>query len=771
MRVRFKRTVSSASFIAVCSLILLAACGQASGPLLGATPDLPTPVEHVTSAPDVASAAEHFLSTWKAGDSAALYLLLAQASTNDLSQDDFAKSVSQNDVALTAQSLDYQVLSALPSAQSAKVAYRITWHTALFGDIERQTEMQLNLENGAWKVVWAPSMVLPELQGNNRLSRDSRVPGRANIYDSNGNVLAAQSDVVTFGVIPGQLNPDQEGNLLGQLSELTGKTPQAIKALYENAAPDWYVPVGEASADIVDPRQSTLSSISGLQMERYSARYYYGDGVAAHVIGYVQPISPELMDQYQRQGYQGNEKVGMAGVEKWAEPYLAGKPGADLYIVDPQGQILTRLAHADPQPSQSVYTTLDRDFQAQAQKAIAGFRGAVVVLERDTGKVLAMASSPTFDPNLFDPNNYNSQWLLGPLLSDQTQRPLLNRATQGSYPPGSSFKIVTMSAALNSGLYTPQTTYDCGYTFQEIPGLTLYDWTYDLKVPPSGLLTLPEGLMRSCNPFFYHIGLDLYRHSKPTIVSDTARQFGLGSPTGIDAVAEDGGSIPDPQSESDAVQMAIGQGQILVTPLQMADLVAAVGNGGTLYRPQVIEKVVNPDGQATASFQPQTRGQLPLTADNLKVLQDAMLSVTQNKRGTAYYPMLNLGIPIYGKTGTAQNPFGDAHAWFVGYTNAKRPNKPDIAVAVLAENAGEGSEVAAPIFRRIVEDYFYGQPMRLYPWESTYYVTQTPTGEVTATPTPSETATPPPASTQTPAPPESPTPQASPAEPSPTPAP
>jgi penicillin-binding protein 2 len=364
------------------------------------------------------------------------------------------------------------------------------------------------------------------------------------------------------------------------------------------------------------------------------------------------------------------------------------------------------------------------------QRALSDLPGAVVVLERDTGRVLAMASSPALDPNAFAPGNLNANTELtalnGPL------HPLYNRATQGQYPLGSVFKIITTAAALESGLYNAGSTYECGYAFTDIIGIRLYDWTWekfqeDDETQPSGHLTLPQGLIRSCNPFFYHIGQGLYEAGKPNAISDMARGFGLGSPTGIQGVAELPGSVPDPASIEDALYLAIGQSGLQVTQLQVASFVAAVGNGGTLYTPQVIEGMSAVGGEPSMVFEPQVRGTLPVKPENLAMIQEAMKGVTSSTdpRGTAYDVFNGLKIPIHGKTGTAQTGV-DPHAWFAAYSNANNPDRPDIAVAVIVENGGEGSEWAAPIARRIFELYFLGRPAKLYPWESNYNVKATP---------------------------------------------
>ncbi|MDI6694191.1 MAG: penicillin-binding transpeptidase domain-containing protein [Anaerolineales bacterium] len=697
------------------------------------------PTIHEADIAEVKTLAQAYLDSWKAEDYAAMYPLLTSVSKDAFSQDEFNQHYESVAVEATLSGIDYEILSVLVDQDKAQVRYRVTLKSLLVGDISRETVMNLRNEKGQWRIEWDDTLVLPELQGGNYLvmDRGGYVPSRANIYDRNGYALVAQADATAVGFLPDQVDPEQADKLFTALSELTGVSVSTIQALYQNApkGADWYIPLGVVSTDRLAAQLNTLSSLPGVTMRPYKSRYYFEGGIAPHVIGYVSAIQPDEVEEYERLGYQQDERVGRSGLEKWGESYLAGKRGGALYVFNAQGRPVTRLAKSEAQPAQAIYTTLDRDFQMAAQQALSAFRGAIVVLERDTGRVLAMVSAPQFDPNAFEPINYNSSQRLFEISSDPTQ-PLLNRATQGQYPLGSVFKIITMSAALESGRYTPETTYQCGYFFDELPGARLHDWTYDYylqggKVAPSGLLTLPQGLIRSCNPYFWHIGLDLYNQGLTTAISEMARGFGLGKPTGIVGLEEEAGNIPDPASPVDAVNMAIGQGDVLVTPLQVANFVAAVGNGGTLYLPQVVERIVPPGGKPSQVFKPQVIGKLPLSKENLAVVQQAMVGVIRNEkpRGTAWHVFTGLDIPVAGKTGTAQSGADRPHAWFAGYTFAERPDKPDIAVAVVVERVGEGSDYAAPIFRRIVELYFSGQPQKLYWWESSLNVpgTLTPT--------------------------------------------
>ncbi|HZW03830.1 MAG TPA: penicillin-binding transpeptidase domain-containing protein, partial [Anaerolineaceae bacterium] len=682
----------------------------------------PDPQIRTTSMPDARQAVEGFLEAWKQSDYTGMYARLLQRIRDGVTLEEFSAKYEDVATMMRLSDLDYEILSALTAPGASEVACRVTYHTALLGDMQRELVYKLVLEGGEWKLDdWSTASILPDLAGGKRLQMDVTTPARGNIYDASGNALAASSDAYALGVVPGKIAEGMEDALLAELSRLTGLNSDYIYSLYEFAGSDWYVPVGDAAAGDVDPRFDILTA-TGAQASRYSTRYYF-DASAPHVVGYVQFIGEEEVEEYRKLGYGGFEKVGKAGLEKWAEEYLAGQRGAALYVVNDQGQLDATLGRTESAPAMSVYTTFDKDFQSQVQKALEGFRGAAVVIERDTGRVLAMASSPNFNPNLLDPNNINFQWQSGELSSES--RPMINRASTGEYPLGSVFKIITMAAALETGAFTPESTYDCQHTFNEIIGRTYYDWTFEKEKPPSGLLTLPEGLMRSCNPWFYNIGLELFERGEIQALTDMAKGFGLGAATGIEQVGESTGNVPLPQSPEAAVELGIGQAELLVTPLQVANFVAAIGNGGTLHRPQVVEKVTDPDGNAVYEFEVEEIGTLPISDETLQVIRDAMRSVVANPRGTAHHVFLGIQAPIYGKTGTAQTASGKPHAWFAGYTDAQREDRPDIAIAVIAENAGEGSDFAAPIFRRIIEIYYNGRPGKLYPWESTYYVTQT----------------------------------------------
>ncbi len=728
-------------------MLSLAGCGQTGAvtPTQTGAPVATLGVVSVdtTGVPDARSATLAYLEAWKADDYGKMYSMLTSISQDAVSAEDFEKFYRSMASEGAFSEVNHEILSVLVlSPTSAQVNFRTTLSSKLVGDLSRDILMNLSLENDEWRVQWDEALLMPELANGNYLSMERFVPSRANIYDRDGHALVAQTDATAIGLRPALFDPEQGEALNSLVQRLTGLREDELQAKLD-AVPegsDWYIPLGELPASEVEQGFGDLSGLNGLMLTPYKARYYFDGGIAPHLVGYVGQIQEGQVEEYLRKGYRIDERVGQAGLEKWGEDFLSGMRGGALYVLNPQGEVVTKLAETDPKPSQAIYTTLNKDFQLAAQQALDGFRGAIVVMERDTGRVLAMVSSPGFDPNAFEPLNLNYTTLLNEIYGNPAN-PMINRATQGQYPLGSVFKIITTAAALESGLYTPESSYQCGYFFEELAGARLNDWTYeyylsDGQTTPSGLLTLPQGLIRSCNPWFWHIGLNLFNQERTTAISDMARGFGLGKPTGIEGVEEEAGNIPDPASQVDAVNLAIGQGETLVTPLQVATFIAAIGNGGTLYKPQVVERIVSPEGQESNVFKAEKTGELPVSDENLAVIQDAMRGViaSTNPYGTAWHRFTGLDIPVYGKTGTAQSGSGQPHAWFAGYTDADREDLSDIAAVVIVENIGEGSDYAAPIFRRIVELYYYGQPAKVYPWESTFYEIKTP--EPATTPEP-----------------------------------
>jgi penicillin-binding protein 2 len=694
--------------------------------------------------PSPEGAARAFLDGWQSNDYPKMYSLLSALTRDAMPEEQFTAFYKEIALQTTLRSLDYQLLPPIQMTPTdATVDFEITLHTLLVGDITKQTRMLLKNQEGGWKVAWDGQTVLPELENGNKLVMHRDYPARGNIYDRNGLALAAEAEVVEIGVVPGEIT--DEDAVLARLSAALSLSREMIRLKYAEAMPDEYVPIGEVRKEDIAGSYDALSELGGVRLNTSTMRYYYGGGVASSVVGYTSKISAERLEEYRSLGYAGSETVGATGLEQSAEPELAGRIGGTLMLTDKDGVLLQVLAKAGPWEAFSIWTTLDRSLQAQIERTVLGpYNGAVVVLNRNTGEVLAMVSSKRFDSNLFTPGSVNGSYAVTGILNDP-DGPLNNRATMGAYPLGSVFKIITMAAGLESGLFTPETVYnDATGIYIGSDGVERTDWVIEKEMKPHGEITLEQCLVQSCNPCFWNVGEKLWNQD-PARVPNMANGFGLGSATGIPLVEESAGNVPSPGdgtwNVSYALDQAVGQGGLLVTPLQVADFVAAVGNGGTLYRPQVLLSIGPPQSNPVFFFTPVSRGTLPVSLENLQAIQRAMRGVVNDPKGTAYWRFggISSSVKIAGKTGTAQSGSEDPHSWFVAYTSNEAPNKPDIAVAVIAEYAGEGSTYAARMVRRVLEIYFFGHPSALYPWESEYGIRTTDTPEVTEEPTPEPT--------------------------------
>ncbi|HRQ39057.1 MAG TPA: penicillin-binding transpeptidase domain-containing protein [Chloroflexota bacterium] len=730
-------------------ILWLAACGQGLGmpPIQDSRardvtlppPPTNTPIPtEIPTTEDAAGIALAFFKAWEQGDLLGMYSLLTPQTQALVDSASFVARYQEAMNTATAKAIRAQMLSATQEGNQAEMAVRVTWQTHVVGDIVRELTVPMAFQNGRWGIIWDEGLILPELAGGNRLVLADRVPARANIYDANGRALAYQGTAIRLGVIPGEIQ--DEPALLALLSQVLGKTPEAIKELYARALPNWYVPVGDVPEEVMQQYVAALQPFIGqglAEPQPRLARLYAEDGVAPHLVGHTGPIPVEVVETYKAQGYRGDEIVGLSGLELWGEDYLNGERGGTLTVIDANGQYVGTVGEKAPKQARSLYMTLNVELQTAVEEILANAvqtypldtAGAAIVMDVNTGKILAMASYPDFDPTIYDPARPDAATALAQVFADP-KRPLLNRAAQGQYPAGSLFKVVTFTAAMNSGLYTPRSVYASTGTWSRMgPNFIKVDW-----LPGGhGTVSYQTAITVSCNSCFYDAAMEM-NNVDPNHFPAVAQQMGLGQLTGIAGIAESPGTIPSPAWKEqtlgevwlpgDAVNMGIGQGYVQVTPLQVAMIFSAIANGGVLYRPTLIGGIGAGGGAPEESFPVQVNGEIPISPEDLASLQQGLFDVTHSGRGTAEFIFTGLSVPAAGKTGTAEDPPRNSHAWFAGYAPAgpyTRPDgtvttEPEIAVVVILENAGQGSEVAAPIVRQIMETYFGITPLTPLPW-------------------------------------------------------
>mgnify|MGYP001238877786 CR=1 FL=1 len=697
----------------------------------------PTPLVGDISAASAAQAVmEEFLAAWGEEDYTTMYSHLSSLSQDAISQADFEALYEDAASKMTLEALSFQLLSAIGTKDSAEVAFRVDFDLQLLSDLRRENIAHLVREGGVWRIQWEKRLILPEMGEEYQLEFVHQTPSRGRILDRDGAPLAAYEDAIAVGVVPGEMLATQADLVYSTLAEISIHEPETIQSMVESTPDDWYLPIVTLSHEEVTPHMETLRGLLGVRIDEFRSRYYVDGGVAPHVLGYLLHIPEEELETYLRKGYSRDERIGSTGLEAVYEEELSGKRGGSLYLVDGDGRIQTLLAASEPEEGQTLTTTLDKDLQMRLQASLGDLRAAVVVMEVNSGRILSLVSNPDFDPNVFDLGEADRD-LLDSYFSDDNQ-PLFNRATQGQYPLGSIFKTVTMAAAMENDLYQANSSFNCGHRLWVCDSVWLEDWTLSHGTAASGQLTLVEGLMRSCNPWFYRIGEGLFNEGMADALSEMAFGYGLGEETGIE-ILEAAGNIPETAGTCvNSAQMSIGQGEILVTPIQVAVYFSALANGGSRYRPSLVGGIKSAEGEMTYEFKTEIQGKLPIEEETLEAIRQGLQMVVEEPRGTGYWAMTGLEIPVSGKTGTAQTPSGNSHAWFAGYTRQNDPQRPDIAVVVLVENGGEGSVMAAPVFRRAVSLYFSDgkDPGGLMPWEFEPYVTEAP--NPTATPTSSE---------------------------------
>jgi penicillin-binding protein 2 len=667
----------------------------------------PTPTPAAEALQDTVN---QFVTAWENGRFSEMYQMLSTNAKASITEQRFVERYTNISNGIEQLSLSVQVtIPADPTPTGTpptiNLPMHVTRHLAVLGDVSEDNQLPLVLENGAWKVAWTPGLIFKDLTADRVVRYDTITPTRGSILDRNGNVLAEDGPILTVGVVPGEIKDEQA--LLKALSDFLAMPADEIKKRYASAQPDWFVPLKDLPIADRPAAEQKVGKILGVALRERRRRVYPYGPAAADFVGYVSPVTDADMPTVRSRGYEVGDLIGRAGLEAWGEKYLAGQKGATLAIVNQDGSLARLIAQKPAVPGDTIITSVDINYQIEANKVLGNHAGSLIVMDPRDNSILAIASQPSFDPNLFVLGMTDAQWqsLNGP------SHPLLFRPAEGEYPTGSIFKVITMAAALEKGLTRPSETFDCGLDWHGLPGVTLHNWRAE------GTLNLIQSLTGSCDPTFYTLGLRLTRLD-PTILPNFARAFGLGASTQTSGIVDAPGLVPDPAwkqaklgqpwFDGDGVNLAIGQGYLLATPLQMANVYSTIANRGIRRTPVLVTQVKASDGSVVQSYSAATLGTIPVSQQNLGYILEGMEGVTSTPLGTAYYAWKGSTIPMAAKTGSAENETSKAHAWFVGFTP---PDHPTYLALVMLEGGELGGEFAAPLGRQIIE-YAVSHPIK-----------------------------------------------------------
>lgn len=570
-----------------------------------------------------------------------------------------------------------------------------------------------------------------QLSENNRISNRPISSPRGKIIDRNGEVLVSNKLSHNLYILPNEIPPDiTPTEVIKQICQYTDLD-------YDRLVENFNSNEGERFTSAVLLRRN-ISSETMIQIEENSEnlpgvlvnesliRDYVDGELASHILGYVGKISESRLLELNERGYKytGNDIVGKTGLESEYESFLKGEDGIEQIEVNNKGRKVQTLGIEDPEPGNDLILNIDKDIQentdnllqdsfyqlrqlAAADDELNPPTGAgAMVMDVNSGKVLAMSSMPTFDLNRFGEGITEDQYQE---MSSDPLMPQLNRLTMSLVPPGSIFKLVTGTAAIEYLDIDGETEFE-----DEDGKFRIPDWERPFRnwnPRGEGKLDFTKGIARSNNIVFYELGYRLYEEYRGSKLVETAREYGMGEETGIDLPSERSGTVPDGEWKKekfgegwypgDSVNLSIGQGGLLTTPLQLITLVNAIANEGELYEPYLVDKVINNEGEVIEDFQPKIKRELPFSNETYKILREGMKNVTGEDYGTASDVFKDFPVRVAGKTGTAESGRTN-HGWFVGFAPA---DNPEIAVLVFLEN-GNSSSYTLPIAADIFSYYF-----------------------------------------------------------------
>jgi penicillin-binding protein 2 len=556
-----------------------------------------------------------------------------------------------------------------------------------------------------------------ELADNNRVRMLNVTASRGNIMDIEGRTIITNRP--SFNIVWVKEDSPDPDEIIKKLSLiLNEEIAVLLKRVRESVDNPRHIPI--LLKEDIDWKtlvyiENNHYDLPGVRIEVLPRRNYLFGDLGSHMIGYTGEINQEELSKKKWDNYQSGDQIGKRGFEKLYEGQLRGDKGTLYMEVDAHGFEQRQLKGKEPLPGNDLQLTIDLDLQLEAENAMAGKAGAVIAMDVNSGRILAFSSAPPVHLEDFVGGISTKNWQA---LLNNIKRPLVHKTIQGQYPPGSTYKIVTALAGLSKGVINSKTVFYCSGSMAF--GNRRYGcW----KEGGHGPVSLNRALAESCDVYFYQVGLKVGVDS----LAEYANRMGLGHKTGIEFEYEKSGLIPtanwkklakdEPWQEGETLSIAIGQGFNLVTPLQICQMTSALANGGILYKPYLVEKIIDPEGQVLQEFAATVDMELIGMNTYLGLIREGLVAAVNDRHGTGKAAQLK-DITVAGKTGTAQvvtlEKFKEVdeedvaykhrdHAWFTSYAPAVNP---EIAVTVLVEHGGHGGSAAAPVAKKVLERYF-----------------------------------------------------------------
>ncbi len=532
----------------------------------------------------------------------------------------------------------------------------------------------------------------------NSIKIETKFPVRGNIYDRNGVLIADNRPAFSLYLVRSRTG----SQTIDYLSEILDLDKNKIQKKLRKSGPFQPVKIVRHIDQVtLTTLQENILELPGLEWKVEPKRHYVYNKAFSHVLGTLGEIDENELDKNTE--YEPGDVVGKKGIEKRLDQELRGKKGYEFIKVDALGRVVEKVNQNKsslPYPGKDLFLTLDARLQKHADSLFMGKRGALVAIDVRTGEILTLLSNPNYDLNIFTGPVDSKIW--HDLISDSLH-PLYDRASQSTYPPGSTYKIVAAMAALNEGIITPSWKVHCPGYFQ-IGRKVVRCWLAE----GHGTLDLPSAIKNSCNVYFYKLGLEIGLD----IWSEYSKLFGFGAKTGVELSNEKTGLVPSQEYYEKVhgaenittgllANLAIGQGELLVTPIQMAQFAMILANEGTYFRPHLIYKFRDKVSEAVDTPRITSKNIEGIKPEVFDIINRAMSKVVAE--GTGGRARI-IGIKFAGKTGTAQNPHGDSHSWFICFAPYENP---EIALSIIVENGGSGGAVAAPIAGNFLRRYFF----------------------------------------------------------------